>query len=105
MPVEPALGRRAIAAGLLAAALPLRHARAAGLPVPPSNRLTFRVMRKGSDIGSHALVFVARPGMLVITSAGCNVLDYALLAPKRIHAVDANPRQTALAMGASTLRI
>jgi S-adenosylmethionine-diacylglycerol 3-amino-3-carboxypropyl transferase len=34
--------------------------------------------------------------LLVITSAGCNALDYALLAPKRIHAVDANPRQTAL---------
>lgn len=34
--------------------------------------------------------------LLVITSAGCNVLDYALTAPKRIHAVDANPRQTAL---------
>jgi S-adenosylmethionine-diacylglycerol 3-amino-3-carboxypropyl transferase len=34
--------------------------------------------------------------MLVITSAGCNVLDYALCAPERIHAVDANPRQTAL---------
>jgi len=34
--------------------------------------------------------------MVVITSAGCNVLDYALQNPKRIHAVDANPRQTAL---------
>jgi len=34
--------------------------------------------------------------MLVITSAGCNVLDYALLGPERIHAVDANPRQNAL---------
>ena len=34
--------------------------------------------------------------MVVITSAGCNVLDYALEGPKRIHAVDANPRQTAL---------
>ena len=34
--------------------------------------------------------------LLVITSAGCNALDYALLAPRRIHAVDANPRQTAL---------
>lgn len=34
--------------------------------------------------------------MLVITSAGCNVLDYALTGPARIHAVDANPRQTAL---------
>lgn len=34
--------------------------------------------------------------LLVITSAGCNVLDYALAGPSRIHAVDANPRQTAL---------
>jgi S-adenosylmethionine-diacylglycerol 3-amino-3-carboxypropyl transferase len=34
--------------------------------------------------------------MLVITSAGCNVLDYAIAGPRRIHAVDANPRQTAL---------
>ncbi|MEM9683482.1 MAG: DUF3419 family protein, partial [Pseudomonadota bacterium] len=34
--------------------------------------------------------------MLVITSAGCNVLDYALTGPASIHAVDANPRQTAL---------
>lgn len=30
--------------------------------------------------------------MLVITSAGCNILDYALTGPRRIHAVDANPR-------------
>jgi S-adenosylmethionine-diacylglycerol 3-amino-3-carboxypropyl transferase len=34
--------------------------------------------------------------LLVITSAGCNVLDYAIAGPQRIHAVDANPRQTAL---------
>ena len=34
--------------------------------------------------------------MLVITSAGCNVLDYALAGPAAIHAVDANPRQNAL---------
>jgi S-adenosylmethionine-diacylglycerol 3-amino-3-carboxypropyl transferase len=34
--------------------------------------------------------------LMMITSAGCNALDYVLLEPKRIHAVDANPRQTAL---------
>jgi S-adenosylmethionine-diacylglycerol 3-amino-3-carboxypropyl transferase len=34
--------------------------------------------------------------VLVITSAGCNALDYALLAPRHIHAVDVNPRQNAL---------
>jgi S-adenosylmethionine-diacylglycerol 3-amino-3-carboxypropyl transferase len=34
--------------------------------------------------------------ILVITSAGCNVLDYLLEGPQRIHAVDMNPRQNAL---------
>ncbi|MFI5358001.1 MAG: DUF3419 family protein [Opitutales bacterium] len=34
--------------------------------------------------------------VLVITSAGCNVLDYLLDSPARIHAVDMNPRQNAL---------
>jgi len=32
----------------------------------------------------------------VITSAGCNVLDYALVGPRHIYAVDMNPRQNAL---------
>lgn len=34
--------------------------------------------------------------VLAITSAGCNVLDYALAGVERVDAVDANPRQTAL---------
>lgn len=34
--------------------------------------------------------------LLTITSAGCNVLDYALLGPKHIYAVDMNYRQNAL---------
>jgi len=34
--------------------------------------------------------------ILVITSAGCNTLDYVLAGPARVDAVDANPRQTAL---------
>ena len=47
------------------------------------------VDRKALNLGPDDTV-------LAITSAGCNVLDYALLGPRRIHAVDANPRQTAL---------
>ena len=43
-----------------------------------------------------ALALKPQDTLLVITSAGCNVLDYALDGPQRIHAVDANPRQTAL---------
>ncbi len=34
--------------------------------------------------------------ILVITSAGCNALDYCLDAPKQVHAVDVNPKQNAL---------
>lgn len=34
--------------------------------------------------------------ILVITSAGCNALDYVLCNPRRVYAVDMNPRQNAL---------
>ena len=34
--------------------------------------------------------------VLVITSAGCNALDYVLAGARHIHAVDMNPRQNAL---------
>jgi len=47
-------------------------------------------------VDRQALNITSHDTLLVITSAGCNVLDYALLGPRRIHAVDANPRQTAL---------
>ena len=34
--------------------------------------------------------------VVMITSAGCNALDYLLDGPAEIHAVDMNPRQNAL---------
>ena len=34
--------------------------------------------------------------LLTITSAGCNALDYALQGPRKVIAVDLNPRQNAL---------
>lgn len=34
--------------------------------------------------------------VMVITSAGCNALDYLLDEPRRVHAVDVNPKQNAL---------
>jgi len=34
--------------------------------------------------------------VVVITSAGCNALDYAIEGPRHVHAVDMNPRQNAL---------
>lgn len=43
-----------------------------------------------------ALELTPDDSVMVITSAGCNALDYALERPKAIHAVDVNPRQNAL---------
>ncbi|MCC6548113.1 BtaA family protein [Candidatus Sumerlaeota bacterium] len=34
--------------------------------------------------------------VMVITSAGCNALDYALCEPRKVFAIDMNPRQNAL---------
>ncbi|MDY0165656.1 MAG: BtaA family protein [Thermoguttaceae bacterium] len=48
-----------------------------------------RLDREALDLGPDDSV-------LVITSAGCNALDYALVGPKRVYAVDMNPRQNAL---------
>ncbi len=40
-------------------------------------------------VDRQALGITAEDTILVITSAGCNALDYALAGPRRIHAVDA----------------
>jgi S-adenosylmethionine-diacylglycerol 3-amino-3-carboxypropyl transferase len=48
-----------------------------------------RLDRQALDLGPDDTV-------LVITSAGCNALDYALTGVKHVHAVDMNPRQNAL---------
>jgi len=48
-----------------------------------------RLDREALEIGPDDTV-------AVITSAGCNALDYALCGPRRIHAIDMNPRQNAL---------
>ena len=48
-----------------------------------------RLDRVAMDIGPD-------DNVMVITSAGCNALDYALTSPNSVHAVDMNPRQNAL---------
>ena len=48
-----------------------------------------RIDRQLLGLDSHSTV-------VVLTSAGCNALDYLLDAPAEIHAVDVNPRQNAL---------
>jgi S-adenosylmethionine-diacylglycerol 3-amino-3-carboxypropyl transferase len=61
-----------------------------------SRSLVYNTCWEDPAVDRHALALGADDSVLVITSAGCNALDYALQAPRRIHAVDANPRQTAL---------
>jgi S-adenosylmethionine-diacylglycerol 3-amino-3-carboxypropyl transferase len=61
-----------------------------------SRSLVYNACWEDPAVDRHALHSTSDDTLVVITSAGCNVLDYALLGPRRIYAVDANPRQTAL---------
>jgi len=58
--------------------------------------LVYNTCWEDPSLDRVALELKPHDTVLMITSAGCNALDYALLGPRRIHAVDANPRQTAL---------
>ena len=61
-----------------------------------SRSLVYNTCWEDPAVDRQALQLGRDDSVLVITSAGCNVLDYALQGPRSIHAVDANPRQTAL---------
>jgi S-adenosylmethionine-diacylglycerol 3-amino-3-carboxypropyl transferase len=61
-----------------------------------SRNLVYNTCWEDPAIDRQALALGPDDTMLVISSAGCNVLDYALLGPQQIFAVDANPRQIAL---------
>lgn len=61
-----------------------------------SRSLVYNTCWEDPAVDRRALGLTREDVVLVITSAGCNALDYALLGPRRIHAVDANPRQNAL---------
>ncbi len=61
-----------------------------------SRNLVYNTCWEDPAVDREALDIRPDDVMLVITSAGCNVLDYLLDEPRRIYAVDANPRQNAL---------
>ena len=61
-----------------------------------SRNLVYNSCWEDPAVDRQALTLGPEDTVLVITSAGCNALDYALHAPRRIHCVDANPRQNAL---------
>ena len=61
-----------------------------------SRSLVYNTCWEDPAVDRQALQLGPDDSVLVITSAGCNALDYALQGPRCIYAVDANPRQTAL---------
>lgn len=60
------------------------------------NNLVYNTCWEDPRLDHAALKLSSQDHVLVITSAGCNALDYALAAPQHVYAVDMNPRQNAL---------
>jgi S-adenosylmethionine-diacylglycerol 3-amino-3-carboxypropyl transferase len=60
------------------------------------NNLVYNTCWEDPRLDREALRIGPDDEILVITSAGCNALDYALCTPRHVHAVDMNPRQNAL---------
>lgn len=61
-----------------------------------SRSLIYNACWEDPAVDRLALDFQADDQVMVISSAGCNALDYALTGPAAVHAVDVNPRQIAL---------
>ncbi len=60
------------------------------------NNLVYNTCWEDPRLDHQAMELGPEDDVLVITSAGCNALDYALARPRSVHAVDMNPRQNAL---------
>ena len=60
------------------------------------NNLVYNTCWEDPRLDRVALEIRPTDSVMVITSAGCNALDYAITGPAQVHAVDMNPRQNAL---------
>ena len=60
------------------------------------NNLVYNTCWEDPRLDRVALNIGPEDNILVITSAGCNALDYAITGPNHVYAVDMNPRQNAL---------
>ncbi|MCB0571771.1 MAG: BtaA family protein [Phaeodactylibacter sp.] len=61
-----------------------------------TNNLVYNTCWEDPRCDRELLELDSRSEVAMITSAGCNALDYLLDRPARIHCVDVNPRQNAL---------
>lgn len=60
------------------------------------HNLVYNTCWEDPRLDREALQLTGQDELVVITSAGCNALDYILGGAGRVHAVDMNPRQNAL---------
>lgn len=60
------------------------------------NHLIYNACWEDPRLDRLAMGLTSADNLLMITSAGCNALDYALDRPHHIYAIDMNPRQNAL---------
>lgn len=67
-----------------------------GFKMVHTRNLVYNTCWEDPRIDRQALELGATDTVLVITSAGCNALDYALAGAGRVHTVDMNHRQNAL---------
>ncbi|UZR99245.1 DUF3419 family protein [Chondrinema litorale] len=61
-----------------------------------TNNLVYNTCWEDPRCDRHLLKLKSDSSLIMITSAGCNALDYLLDNPQVIHAIDMNPRQNAL---------
>ncbi|MDR1477357.1 MAG: BtaA family protein [Planctomycetaceae bacterium] len=60
------------------------------------NNLVYNTCWEDPRIDKQVLNLTSNDNLLVITSAGCNAISYALTDVNRVYAIDMNPRQNAL---------
>ncbi|NGP76319.1 BtaA family protein [Balneolaceae bacterium YR4-1] len=61
-----------------------------------SNRLVYNTCWEDPEIDRELLGLDSESQVIMLSSAGCNALDYLLDEPESIHCIDANPAQNAL---------
>lgn len=61
-----------------------------------SNNLVYNACWEDPRLDREMLQLDRQSNVVMLTSAGCNALDYLLDSPQRIHCVDVNPAQNAL---------
>ena len=60
------------------------------------NNLVYNTCWEDPRCDRNLMQFDEESEIVMITSAGCNALDYLLDRPKKINCIDVNPRQNAL---------